>query len=101
VPLRLLPVFMEARPSNWRWLRRQLEPLGQRIGFSLPTLATAWNPENGAFTWDESACRSDCVVGNRSRAGGGDAAEGAGGFELYISWFGIHAVLGQLSALIP
>jgi len=75
-------MVMEARQSNWRWLRRKLEPPGQWIGLSLPTRATAWNPENGAFTWDESACRS---VGNRSRAGGGDAAEGAGGFELYIS----------------
>jgi CDP-6-deoxy-D-xylo-4-hexulose-3-dehydrase len=41
-------------------LRRELEPLGQRIGFSLPTHAKAVNPETGLFEWDGSGCRSDC-----------------------------------------
>ena len=60
VQLRRLPGFIEARRSNWRWLRRALEPLGQRIGFSLPTHATAVNPETGDFAWDGSGCRSNC-----------------------------------------
>ena len=60
VQLRRLPGFIEARRSNWRWLRRGLEPLSHLVAFSLPTHATAVNPETGLFEWDGSGCRSDC-----------------------------------------
>jgi CDP-6-deoxy-D-xylo-4-hexulose-3-dehydrase len=60
VQMKRLPAFIEARKHNWRWLRRELEPLSQQIGFNLPTHATAVNPATGEFNWDGSGCRSDC-----------------------------------------
>ncbi|WP_115120209.1 lipopolysaccharide biosynthesis protein RfbH [Synechococcus sp. UW105] len=59
VQLRRLPEFIKARKQNWDTLRRGLAVHGDLLEFSLPTHATAWNPEYG-FSWDATGCRTDC-----------------------------------------
>jgi CDP-6-deoxy-D-xylo-4-hexulose-3-dehydrase len=87
VQLRRLPAFIESRKQNWETLRTGLADLEVFFEFSLPTHATAWNkPENrnlklekapsifssspadtsafsfqlSDFSWDSSACQTDC-----------------------------------------
>jgi CDP-6-deoxy-D-xylo-4-hexulose-3-dehydrase len=57
--LEKLDAFTDARKRNWQYLRAGLAELEEFIEFSLPTHATAWNPD-GSFTWDNSGCRSEC-----------------------------------------
>jgi CDP-6-deoxy-D-xylo-4-hexulose-3-dehydrase len=67
--LKKLPGFIEARKSNWEYLRRGLADLEEFIEFSLPTHASAWNPPADAasrdspkssFSWDATGCRTAC-----------------------------------------
>lgn len=83
VQLRRLPAFAQARKDNWSFLREALEPLSDRLEFSLPTHATGWlkgatveklkgapptqqpinistlPPRNpSTFSWDSSGCAS-------------------------------------------
>ena len=60
VQLLRLPGCIEAHKRHWLLLRREQEPLSHLVAFSLPTHATAVNPETGLFEWDGSGCRSDC-----------------------------------------
>ena len=56
--LKKLPAFIEARKTNWEYLRRGLADLEEFFTFSLPTHATGWSCDG--FTWDATGCRSDC-----------------------------------------
>jgi CDP-6-deoxy-D-xylo-4-hexulose-3-dehydrase len=68
VQLRRLPAFIQARKDNWNVLRDALEPLSDRLEFSLPTHATGWSKEekyggkggnrSSTFSWDKSGCTS-------------------------------------------
>ena len=70
--LKKLPAFIEARKRNWEILRAGLADLSEFFDFTLPTHATGWTPPSGrqqssvrddlssAFTWDDSACRTNC-----------------------------------------
>ena len=55
--LKKLPAFVEARRSNWEYLRRGLADLDEFFDFQLPTHATGWSPEG--FSWDSTGCRAD------------------------------------------
>ncbi len=59
VQLRRLKGFGEARRRNWDTLRRGLAAHDDVLDFSLPTHATAWDPEQG-FSWDVTGCRTEC-----------------------------------------
>lgn len=56
--LKKLPSFIEARKSNWNYLRLGLDHLSNFFEFSLPTHAASWNTEG--ISWDDSGCRTDC-----------------------------------------
>lgn len=56
--LKKLPSFIAARKQNWEYLRSGLNALDRVFDFSLPTHATGWSKDG--FTWDASACRTDC-----------------------------------------
>jgi len=71
--LKKLPAFIEARKQNWETLRSGLADLEEFFEFSLPTHADAWvsaaagsstpneqHSTHNSFTWDESACRTEC-----------------------------------------
>jgi CDP-6-deoxy-D-xylo-4-hexulose-3-dehydrase len=85
--LKKLPAFIEARKRNWEILRAGLADLEDVFEFSLPTHATAWQPPDNQqnrkpetgnlnqanpipvsglssqvsnFSWDSTACRTDC-----------------------------------------
>jgi CDP-6-deoxy-D-xylo-4-hexulose-3-dehydrase len=60
VQIRRLPEFITARKHNWLHLRRGLAPLSDLFSFCLPTHATAFDPEEGTFSWDGSGCQTDC-----------------------------------------
>lgn len=68
VQLKRLPAFIEARKQNWETLRQSLADLEDVFDFSLPTHATKWNAElaktsenkTSSFSWDSTACRTDC-----------------------------------------
>jgi CDP-4-dehydro-6-deoxyglucose reductase, E1 len=53
--LKKLDGFTLARKKNWNRLRSGLADLEEYFDFSLPTHATAWNPDG--FEWDESGHR--------------------------------------------
>jgi len=54
--LKKLPAFIEARRTNWDYLRRALAGLEEFFDFQLPTHATAWTPEG--FIWDDTGAGS-------------------------------------------
>jgi len=56
--LKKLPAFIAARKRNWEILRAGLDDLSDFFEFSLPTHATGWT--KAGFTWDATACRTDC-----------------------------------------
>jgi CDP-6-deoxy-D-xylo-4-hexulose-3-dehydrase len=74
VQLRRLPSFVQARRDNWNFLRTALDPLRDRLEFSLPTHAVGWGqgekaggashpssdprPPASEFTWNNSGCAS-------------------------------------------
>jgi len=53
VQLRRLPFFVQARRDNWNFLRAALDPLRDRLEFSLPTHATGW--KDGEFIWEKGS----------------------------------------------
>lgn len=55
--LEKLPQFVQARKTNWQYLRAGLAEFSEFFEFSLPSHATAW--QDGAFQWDASGCQSD------------------------------------------
>ncbi|HPA20670.1 MAG TPA: lipopolysaccharide biosynthesis protein RfbH [Verrucomicrobiae bacterium] len=55
--LKRLPAFVEARRTNWEYLRRGMADLDEFFEFHLPTHATRWTP--AGFSWDNSGHRSD------------------------------------------
>jgi len=76
VQLRRLPSFVQARRDNWNFLRIALDPLRDRLEFSLPTHAKGWlkrgtvegskgfpsthQPLNhSTFSWDSGGCFSN------------------------------------------
>lgn len=61
VQLRRLPAFVEARKSNWQYLRAGLADLEECLQFALPTHATSWIGDDASpFSWDDTGCRTDC-----------------------------------------
>jgi CDP-6-deoxy-D-xylo-4-hexulose-3-dehydrase len=70
VQLRRLPSFVQARRDNWNFLRTALDPLRDRLEFSLPTHAREWlpaglnqpttghRPPTSDYHWDHSGCFS-------------------------------------------
>ena len=56
IQLRRLPNFVKSRKDNWNYLRLALEPISDKIDFSLPTHAIGW--EKGKYLWAEGS-RSD------------------------------------------
>jgi CDP-6-deoxy-D-xylo-4-hexulose-3-dehydrase len=54
-----LPAFIEARKSNWQYLRQCLADCEEVLEFALPTHATGWNAD-GTFSWDSTGCRTEC-----------------------------------------
>ena len=64
--LKKLPAFIDARSSNWEYLRKGLADLEDVFEFSLPSHATAWNkpstldPRLSSFSWDTTGSRTDC-----------------------------------------
>lgn len=65
--LKKLPAFVEARKQNWEKLRVGLAGLEEYFDFTLPTHATAWQPQPtvhrtqpSVFDWDSTSCRTDC-----------------------------------------
>ncbi|MFO0789885.1 MAG: lipopolysaccharide biosynthesis protein RfbH [Pirellulales bacterium] len=54
-----LPEFIDARKTNWQYLRKGLAECEELIEFTLPTHATGWNAD-GTFSWDSTGCRTEC-----------------------------------------
>ncbi len=52
-----LPQFIEARKTNWQYLRSGLDHLQEFFEFSLPTHAKSWSRQG--FRWDENGCQTD------------------------------------------
>ncbi|NCY21433.1 lipopolysaccharide biosynthesis protein RfbH [bacterium] len=71
VQLRRLPSFIKARRDNWNFLRASLDPLRDRLEFSLPTHALEWlhpssnlstnslQPTYSGYRWDQTSCYSN------------------------------------------
>ena len=66
--LKKLPAFIEARKSNWEYLRTGLDDLHSFFDFTLPTHATSWIPPehresttdfSSSFAWDSSGSKVD------------------------------------------
>jgi len=56
--LKKLPGFVQARISNWEYLRLGLRDCEEFFDFMLPTHATGWTPQG--FGWDSSGHKTVC-----------------------------------------
>ena len=84
--LKKLPAFIAARKRNWETLRAGLADLGDYFDFSLPTHATAWQPEEKPETGKLKPEVTESNSGLRSQVSG--FTWDSSGSHCDPSWFG-------------